>query len=95
MCACFWRILQHVNPVLDKGSPLTGHPQSKTKMTGLDDSAHRASRRSFSVGRSPPWVRATCACVAGLMDGLALACLLPLLFAVRGKMQDADYSRML
>jgi hypothetical protein len=46
---------QHVNPVLDKGSPLTGHPKSKMTSTGLDYTAQRASRRSFSVGRSPPW----------------------------------------
>jgi len=46
---------QHVNPVLDKGSPLTGHPKSKITSSGLDYTAQRASRRSFSVGRSPPW----------------------------------------
>jgi len=41
---------QHVNPVLDKGSPLTGLPKGKRPQTDP-----RRGWRSQSVGRSPPW----------------------------------------
>ena len=41
------------NPVLDKGSPLTGpFHAAKTKRTNTED---RRAWRSQSIGRSPPW----------------------------------------